>query len=123
MCILSVNRRPPEEQQQQAVDMLAAGAKPRFVARMLQQQNIPVSIRDVYNMRHSPKLPSTKRPAHTARLTTSSVSAKGHCSVSARNDSGFCRQLTSSSERPPSAESESPVSANTTTSRIGIQGA
>jgi len=38
-----------------ATDMLSVGAKPTLVANLLQEQNINVTTKDVYNMRQALK--------------------------------------------------------------------
>lgn len=47
------NRQP--DSGQRASDMLAVGAKPSLVADVLHRQNIPIGIKDVYNMRQKLK--------------------------------------------------------------------
>jgi len=44
------NRQPDDDVAQRTSDMLAVGAKPSLVADALHRQNIPIAIKDVYNM-------------------------------------------------------------------------
>ena len=48
-------RQPNVDIRQQASDMLAVGAKPTLVSELLHRQNVPVTTKDVHNLRQQLK--------------------------------------------------------------------
>jgi len=73
----AVYRQPQDGLAQQAADMLAVGAKPSLVADVLHRQNVPVAVKDIYNMRQKIKFKGivyTAKVNHTRNSCTLTVS-------------------------------------------------